>query len=462
MRRVWGASDKKLSSKARNLMTQHSSEATCFDDMGTPVAPLFSELGDVFLQENMDGYTLRVEFEELPGDVVTFVSGAGSALGAQPVRCRTTGSAGVRECSFDAEGAYDGASLRLQVRRHGLVFDSAVAFVRVSPTAVDATFSREPEDARTPAGQPASFSAKAEAAGPVTYLWYRDDELVQAGPGPTLSLSTTAADEGKEFSVRVDVAYSVGLKLQESVLEGAEDLAAVPPAAGVDRIDTDTAENLVTPELPRQVEIESPRRTSAMAAVPVAGRAQQMQRLPRTLHGAPVTLTVTAPTVMVNAVQGARLPAPSGAELILPAGALAADASVTITLEDLPADLLPVGFKPVSPIYRLDTGGVALAMPAELRVALPQIPPNLAIAWLDLEALATSPLREARTGSGRLVACGEPLACANPQNTDARGLQRLALQSASSWVAVQVRRSSCATMEPRTFIPYGTPSTETS
>jgi hypothetical protein len=81
---------------------------------------------------------------------------------------------------------------------------------------VAASIALQPSNATVIPGQSASFSVIAAGSGPLSYQWYKNGIAITGATGDSYAISTTAADNGVVFTVRV--ANSVGMTVSEPAI----------------------------------------------------------------------------------------------------------------------------------------------------------------------------------------------------------------------------------------------------
>lgn len=334
------------------------------------------------------------------GDVVTWVSAGGEV---ETASCDKTYTAnGVSKCSLSSAALeHEGSVFSIRVTRSNgdLVFESQLATLTVTPVPVAVVITSQPIGQTVPAGQVAMFRTEAEGSR----LKRKIREVCAVAPCPQFEYLPPTIQWYKNGTA------ILGATANELILPTAAS------AAGTESVITVKVTNGVGTTVSE----------SAM-------------------------LTVASASTVVG-VSGGTVPGPRGSSLILPPGAVVADAAVALTEEDIPAGLVPPEFIPVGKVIRVSSSNAVFAVPAELKVQGPtSIPPDmaLAVARLDGPGGAVGALMKKLSLTPQNQALPAVASCVNPQNNGIDGSVTVPLPGSARYLVYQLPAANCPYIDP--------------
>ena len=215
---------------------------------------------------------------------------------------------------------------------------SLPATLSVSAEAIAPSITTQPQSQSVQAGNAALFSVTASGSSPQGYQWFNDGVAITGANGSELLLPTTAADAGRSPQISVQVSNAAG---------------SVTSAAAV----------------------------LTITAVPSGGG------------------------TLISAAQGGFISANTGAEveptLIVPPGALAADATLSVTVQSSTVANLPPEITPLGDV--INVGGPSTATfstPATLYLAVPEaVPEGKVLAVVEIEGPASAQRSSTRSAA---------------------------------------------------------------
>ncbi len=234
--------------------------------------------------------------------------------------------------------AQSGSQYRAVVSNSAGSASSLAATLTVSAEAIAPAITSQPQSQNVQAGNAALFTVTASGTSPLGYQWFNDGVAITGANASELLLPTTAADAGRSLQISVQVSNAAG-----SV-------------------------------------------TSAAAVLTVA--------------------TVPSGGTLISAAQGGFISANTGAEveptLIVPPGALAADATLSVTAQSSTVANLPPEITPLGDV--ISVGGPSTATfstPATLYLAVPDAPiaEGKVLVVVELEGPASAQRSSARSAA---------------------------------------------------------------
>jgi hypothetical protein len=333
------------------------------------------------------------------GDVVEWVSIGGESTTAQ-CASQPVSPTGSTVCVLLAPAALteDGTRFFVKVSRSSgeLVFESRAATMTVTPTRVPMVITSNPASQTVPAGQSAVFKVEAEGSR---------FEIVWSGWTGTY------------------VSY------MPPRVQWFKDGVAITGRAA--------SNELVVPT------------TAAQAGTQSVITAKLTNPMGTTVSE-PVTLSVASASTVIGAA-GGNVPGPKGSSLSVPAGAVASNATIAITEEEIPAGAVPPDFVPIGKVLNVTSTAPTFAVPAELTIQGPQyLPPDMALAVVRLDearALVSVLNKRNSTASG-IRAQPAVVPCLNPQNSGINGSVTTPIGTVGQYQGFQVPAANCSSIDP--------------
>lgn len=392
------------------------------------------------------------------------------------------------------------ALFRVRVSNEGGVAISTPALLTVSPLLLAPSVTSDPSDQNVLEGDSASFSVSG-AGQPQPAIQWQQRAQGAAGPedgwtdivGATGNsytvLSSTPAQSGAQFravlrnSAGTTVSSAARLTITASQIAPVITTAPVGATVVAGQLGLfNVAATGTTPLSYQWYRNEQPivGANGSEVLVPAltsdAGSVYQISvRVSNTagvVISSPVDMRVTLSGTSVSAAQGGEVSGPNDSSLVIPAGSLGSDTTISVEPQsvasaDTPRDVVVLG-----DAVRIQPANLSFLQPAVLQLRAPtDLPVGMTFAVLRLEsleddgtgnALRASPEANLRRAAGQGVTMLAPrvksmaltlpatVTCENPQNVSAGGFFRKALNLAGTYATVGVPLSRCTTIQPTT------------